>query len=60
MATRKKYLGLGDYVLGHRRTKPRFLDDVNDLIDWCPIAAFLKKKLNARPTLLAIRRIRRW
>ncbi len=49
MALRKKdKQGLGDYLLGRRRTRKTFLDDVNDVIDWQPIDRFLKKKIKRK------------
>ncbi len=48
MAIRQKGTRLGDYFLEHRRTKPTFLDEINDLIDWQPISAFLRKKIKRK------------
>ena len=45
MAIRRKAPRLGDYFLEHRRTKSTFLDEIDELIDWQPIKAFLCKKI---------------
>ena len=39
---------LGDYLLGRRRTKKTFLDEINEIIDWKPIQTFLNKKLKRK------------
>jgi IS5 family transposase len=48
MAIRQKGPRLGDYFLGHRRTKATFLDEINELINWQPINAFLCKKIRRK------------
>lgn len=48
MASRKKDIGLGDYFLEYRRTKPTFLDEINEIIDWQPINVFLRKKIRRK------------
>lgn len=48
MASQKKDIGLGDYFLEHRRMKSTFLDEINELIDWQPINAFLRKKIRRK------------
>lgn len=48
MATRQKGTRLGDYFLEHRRTKPTFLDEIDQLIDWRPIDVFLRKKIKRK------------
>jgi len=49
MANRfQKGLRLGDYFLQQRRTKITFLDQIDGLIDWSPIQAFLNKKLKRK------------
>ena len=39
---------LGDYFLQHRKFKRTFLDDIEELVDWKPIQAFLNKKLKRK------------
>ncbi|MCP3663778.1 MAG: IS5 family transposase [Gammaproteobacteria bacterium] len=48
MASRQKGPRLGDYFLEHRRSKPTFLDEINELIDWKPINSFLRKKIKRK------------
>ena len=38
----------GDYFLGRRRTKTTFLDEIDQIIDWQPIQAFLNRKLKRK------------
>jgi len=48
MAIRQKSPRLGDYFLGYRRTKMTFLDEIDEMIDWLPIKAFLCKKIRRK------------
>ena len=48
MANQQKGPRLGDYFLEHRRTKTTFLDEINELINWQPINAFLRKKIRRK------------
>lgn len=48
MSARSKGPRLGDYFLGRRRTKATFLDEIDAVIDWKPIRAFLNKKLKRK------------
>lgn len=48
MAIRQKAPRLGDYFLGYRRTKTTFLDEIDEIIDWLPVKAFLCKKIRRK------------
>ena len=39
---------LGDFFLSKRKTKTTFLDEIDAIIDWRPIQAFLDKKLKRK------------
>jgi IS5 family transposase len=48
MSARSKGPRLGDYFMGRRRTSHTFLDEIDAVIDWLPIQAFLTKKLKRK------------
>ncbi|MBI9113338.1 IS5 family transposase [Maridesulfovibrio ferrireducens] len=49
---KKEKQGLGDFFISRRRTKRSFLDDVNEIIDWRPIARFLKLKIKRKANVV--------
>ncbi|TVM14512.1 hypothetical protein DPQ33_17510 [Oceanidesulfovibrio indonesiensis] len=48
MSARSKGPRLGGYFMGRRRTSHTFLDEIDAVIDWLPIQAFLTKKLKRK------------
>ncbi|TVM15931.1 hypothetical protein DPQ33_13255, partial [Oceanidesulfovibrio indonesiensis] len=48
MSARSKGPRLGDYFMGRRRTSHTFLDEIDAVIDWLPIQAFLTPKLKRK------------